>query len=188
MPSRLSWMNWRLSLLPGKNRRDTDLDCEIREITDVSLDKSVDIIRKAFGAVTGELGITRENCPRFPAYTTLADLNEKRDGGARFFGALADGQQVGIILVEKEEDGRYFAKRLAVLPEYWHRGLGEKLMTMAIECVRDYGVEKTNIAIVNEHTILKDWYLGMGFREVEIRKFEGFPFTVCFLEKEVIQA
>jgi GNAT superfamily N-acetyltransferase len=161
------------------------LDDEIREITDTPLETSADIIRKAFGTVTGELGITEENCPRFPAYNTIADLNEKRDRGSRFFGAFTDGRQVGIILVEMEEDGRYFAKRLAVLPEYWHRGIGEKLMARAIECIRDFGVGKINIAIVNEQTVLKDWYLGMGFREVAVEVIDFLPFNVGFLEKEI---
>jgi GNAT superfamily N-acetyltransferase len=161
------------------------LDCEIREITGDSLEASTDIIRQAFGAATGELGITEENCPRFPAYTTVERLTEMRDRGARFFGAFADGQQVGIILVEKEEDGRYFAKRLAVIPEYWHRGLGEKLMARAIECIREYGDGKVNIAIVNEHGVLKDWYLGMGFREVAVKVIDFLPFNVGFLEKDI---
>jgi GNAT superfamily N-acetyltransferase len=161
------------------------LDYDIREISGASLETSVAIIREAFVAVTGELGITEENCPRFPAYTTVVDLNEKRDRGAKFFGAFAGGRQVGIILVEREEDGRYFAKRLAVLPEYWHRGLGERLMVRAIECVRDYGVAKINIAIVNEQTILKDWYLGMGFREVAVEVIDFLPFNVGFLEKDI---
>ena len=165
--------------------KDTTLNHEIREITDASLKKSVSIIREAFGAVIGELGITEENCPRFPAFTTVADLAEKRDSGARLCGAFADGQQVGVILVEKEADGRYFAKRLAVLPGYWHRGLGEKLMARAIECVRDYGAAKINIAIVNEHTILKDWYLGMGFRVIGVEEISFLPFDVGFLEKEI---
>lgn len=161
------------------------MDYEIREITDASLERSVAIIRKAFGAVTGELGITEENCPRFPAYDTVTDLGEKHDRGARFFGAFADGRQVGVILVEKEEDGRYFAKRLAVLPEYWHRGLGEKLMGRAIECVRGYGAAKIYIAIVNEQTVLKKWYLGMGFREIGVEEIDFLPFNVGFLEKEI---
>ena len=58
-------------------------------------------------------------------------------------------------------------------------------MEQAIQCIRGYGAETVNIAIVNEHGVLKDWYLGMGFREVETRIFNGMPFTVCFLEKEI---
>ena len=161
------------------------MDGEIREITGDSLETSADIIREAFGTVTGELGITEENCPRFPAYTTVARLDQMRDNGARFFGAFVDDRQVGVIAVEREEDGRYFAKRLAVLPENWHQGLGEKLMARAIDCIREYGVGKVNIAIVNEHGVLKDWYLGMGFREVEVKKIDFLPFNVGFLEKDI---
>ena len=161
------------------------MDYEILEITDASLVSSVDIISKAFGAVIGELGITEENCPRFPAFTTVADLNDRRDRGAQFFGAFVDGRQVGIILVEKEEDGRYFAKRLAVLPEYWHYGIGEKLMARVIECVRGYGVDKIHIAIVNEHTIVKNWYIAMGFREISVEVIDFLPFNVGFLEKDI---
>ena len=162
-----------------------EIQYSIREISDGSLEPSVDIIRKAFGAVIGELGITEANCPRFPAFTTVLDINERRERGARCYGAFAEGQQVGVILVEKEEDGRYFAKRLAVLPEYWHRGLGEKLMARAIEYIRDCGFEKVNIAIVNEHAVLRDWYIAMGFRQVEVKTLDFLPFKVGFLEKKI---
>jgi len=159
--------------------------CTIKNIGAGSLEPSADIIRKAFGAVTGGLGITEENSPRFPAYKAVDELNEKRDHGARFFGAFADGRQVGVVLVEREEDGRYFAKRLAVLPEYWHQGLGEKLMNRAIECIGSYGVGIVNIAIVNEHAVLKTWYIAMGFREVSVEEIDFLPFNVGFLEKEI---
>jgi GNAT superfamily N-acetyltransferase len=161
------------------------LEYDILEITGDALDESAEIIRQAFGAVTGELGITEENCPRFPAYTTVERCDEMRERGARFFGVFIEGRQVGVIAVEKEPDNRYFAKRLAVIPEYWHIGLGGKMMARAIDCIRDCGDDKINIAIVNEHTVLKEWYLGMGFRETSLKKFDQFPFTVCFMEREV---
>lgn len=161
------------------------MEYQIREITGETLEASADIIRTAFGTITEKLGITEANCPRFSAYKTVAELNDKRGRGVRFFGAFAAGRQVGVVLVEREEDGRYFAKRLAVLPECWHGGLGEKLMVAAIECIRECGAGVVNIAIVNEHSVLKDWYLAMGFSEVETQTFEGLPFTVAFLEKEI---
>ena len=157
----------------------------INQIGNGSLDKSAEIIRKAFGAVTEEFGITEENCPRFPAYTAVARLEQMRDNGGIFFGVFIDSAQVGVIAVEREEDGRYFAKRLAVLPEYWHRGLGEKLMDTAIEYIRSCGVETAYIAIVNEHDVLKKWYLAMGFREIEVIKLDFLPFNVGFLKKDI---
>ena len=161
------------------------MDYEIREIKDASLEKSAAIIRTAFGVVTEELGITEENCPRFPAYTTAARLEQMRENGGEFFGAFIDGRQVGVVAVEREEDGRYFAKRLAVLPEYWHRGLGEELMDTAIDRIKGYGVETAYIAIVNEHTVLRDWYIAMGFREIEVVKLDFLPFNVGFLAKDI---
>ena len=157
----------------------------IIEIRNGSLEPSAEIIRKAFGAVTEELGITEENSPRFPAYKTVAELNEKRDRGAEIFGAFIKDKQVGVVVVELEEGHGYFAKRLAVLPEFWHRGIGEKLMIQAIKCVKGYGAEKLNIAIVNEHTVLKDWYIAMGFRQVEVKTLDFLPFKVGFLEKKI---
>lgn len=158
---------------------------EIKQIGNGSLEISADIIRRAFGAVTEELGITEENCPRFPAYTAVARLEQMRDNGGTFFGAFVDGVQVGVVAVEKEEDGRYFAKRLAVLPEYWHRGLGEELMNTALGNIRSCGVETAYIAIVNEHTILKQWYIGLGFQEIEVVKLDFLPFNVGFLQKDI---
>ncbi len=44
----------------------------IKELTGAALDDSVRIIRGAFGKVAGELGITLENAPGFPAFITIA--------------------------------------------------------------------------------------------------------------------
>ena len=100
--------------------------------------------------------------------------------------AIVAGQfQVGVVVVEKEEDGRYFAKRLAVLPEHWHRGMGEKLMDTALGYIRNCGVEMAYIAIVNEHSILKKWYIAMGFQEIEVIKLDFLPFNVGFLQKGI---
>lgn len=161
------------------------MDYQIREITAGSLETGHAIIREAFGAVTGKLGITEANCPRFPSYRSLDELVEQRDHGARFFGAFVDSRQVGVVLVEREADGRYFAKRLAVLPAYWHRGIGEALMARATKCILEYGEKVIYIAIVYEHAVLRNWYLSLGFREIETRHFEGLPFTVGFFKKEI---
>jgi N-acetylglutamate synthase-like GNAT family acetyltransferase len=173
-------------MFPGRDFPDMEkIQYTIAEIGNGSLEPSADIVRRAFGAVTGEFGITEENCPRFPAYTTAAKLEQMRNNGGEFFGAFIDGSQVGVIAVEKEEDGRCFAKRLAVLPQYWHRGLGEKLMDRAIEYMRGDGAGTAYIAIVNEHTVLKNWYIAMGFRELEVEKLDFLPFDVGFLKKDI---
>jgi N-acetylglutamate synthase-like GNAT family acetyltransferase len=142
----------------------------IKEITSASLADSVQIVRSAFGRVAGELGITLENAPRFPAFVTIERLEEMRAGGA----------------LEQEAAGEHYLKRLAVLPEYWHGGLGRELVQHIIDYARGLGIKKLHIAMVNEQTVLKKWYQGMGFKETEIKKFEHLPFSVCFMVMDIV--
>ena len=157
----------------------------MRELTGGSLKKSVAIIRSAFGKVAAELGITVENAPMFPAFITLERLEEMRARGAVFFGLFIDGRQAGVVAVEKRDTGDYYLERLAVLPEYWRGGLGRELVDFIIDYVRELGVKKLYLGMVNEHTVLKNWYQSMGFIEIELKKFEHLPFTVCFMALEI---
>ena len=161
------------------------LERSIIEITHDALDVSVDIIRRAFGTVADEIGITLENCPAFPAFITVEKLEEMRERGGVFFGFFTDGLQVGFVAVEKERDDQYYLKRLAVLPEYRHAGFGRELVDFVIDYVNNQGISRLCIAIVNEQTGLKDWYKKMGFRETSVREFEHLPFSVCFMETEI---
>ena len=161
------------------------LERTILEITHDGLDASVDVIRRAFGTVADEMCLTPENCPRYPAFTTIDKLEEMRENGGVFFGLFADGLQAGFVAVEKEQDNQYYLKRLAVLPEYRHTGFGRELVDFIIDYVKNRGISKLCIAMVNEQTVLKDWYKGMGFRETSIREFEQLPFTVCFMEMDI---
>ena len=161
------------------------LERTILEITDNALDTSVEIIQRAFGTVADEMGLTVENCPVYPAFTTIEKLEEMRERGGIFFGLFVDGVQSGFVAIEKERDNQYYLKRLAVLPEYRHGGFGRELVAFIIDHVKNRGISKLCIAIVNEQTVLKDWYKGMGFRETSVREFERLPFTVCFMEMDI---
>ncbi len=99
-----------------------------------------------------------------------------------FFGLFVGNRQVGFIAVEKESDGAYRMKRLAVLPEYRHEGFGRELVKCSIDYLRNKGVRNLLIGMVNEQTVLKEWYKGMGFREISVKEFEHLPFKVCFME------
>lgn len=157
----------------------------VKPLANASLEKSLTIIRSAFGKVAGELGITVENAPMFTAFTTLGRLEEIRARGALFFGLFINGSQVGVVAVEKEADGEYYLKRLAVLPEYGHGGFGRELVDYVIDYVRKLGVKKLYLGMVNEHTVLKEWYQSMGFKEVTLRKYEHLPFTVCIMALDI---
>ncbi len=157
----------------------------IRKLTGVSLGKSLTIIRSAFGKVADELGITIENAPMFPAFITLERLEEMRTRGAVFYGMFIDGEQVGVVAVEKRDTGDYYLERLAVLPEYWHGGLGRELVNFIIDYVKKIGVKRLYLGMVNEHKVLKEWYQSMGFEEINLKKYEHLPFTVCYMALDI---
>jgi len=158
---------------------------EIRVITGNPLEPSVEIIRRAFGTVAEEMGIKEDKTPTYPAFMTREWPEDTRRKGAVFWGLFIDGRQVGFVAVEKEPDGKYWMKRLAVLPEFRHGGSGWALVNTAIDYARSNGEKKLYIAMVNEEKVLKDWYLAMGFKETSIQKFPHLPFNVAFMELEI---
>ncbi len=158
----------------------------IREITDDNgLKESAKVIRDSFITIASDLGLNKDNCPSNPAFISLTKLRELRKKGLRMFGLLCDGKQVGFVAIEKASDIVYYMEKLAVLPEYRHRGFGKQLMDFVFAYVRREGGKKVSIGIINENTVLKNWYRDYGFVETGTRRFEHLPFLVCFMEKNV---
>jgi GNAT superfamily N-acetyltransferase len=159
---------------------------EIRIITNEPLEPSVALIRRSFATVAGEMGITEQNAPRYTAFITKERLEETRKWGGVFWGLFSGGQQVGFVAVEKEQDNKYWMKRLAVLPESRHGGSGRTLVDTVINYVRGLGEKKLYIGMVNEETVLKNWYLAMGFKVTTIlNDIPNLPFTVALMELDI---
>ena len=154
----------------------------IREVTADALDTSVAIIRQAFGTVADELGLNEKNCPTHPSFVTIGQLNQLREKGLHFFGLFLSDKQVGFVSVEKADSNLYYVEKLAVLPEYRHKGYGGELMKFAIDHVKNHGGKQISIGIIDKQTVLKNWYKDIGFREISTKEFEHLPFTVCFMD------
>ncbi|HEY41303.1 MAG TPA: GNAT family N-acetyltransferase [Dehalococcoidia bacterium] len=158
----------------------------IREITDErELRSSARVIRNAFRTVALELNLTRENSPTHPSFMTTGRLRKDRNRGLNFFGLFLGDRQIGFIAVEKADAALYYIERLAVLPANRHQGYGKKLMDFAFEYIRANGGIRVSIGIINEQTVLKDWYKGLDFVETSTREFAHLPFTVCFMERGI---
>ena len=151
----------------------------------------VPVVRAAFQTVADDLGLTEQSAPTNPAFMTLERLREARGRGVRMFAALdgegASAAPVGFVALERSRRGPgvLYLERLAVLPAHRHRGLGRALMDHAFAQARAAGAERISIGIVDEHAVLKRWYLAYGFVETGTRRFEHLPFTVCYMEKAV---
>ncbi len=158
----------------------------IKEITDDSgLKESVEVIRDSFITVANGFGLNKDNCPSNPAFISLKKLRELRKKGIRTFGLFCDSRQVGFVALEKASDAVYYMEKLAVLPEYRHRGFGKQLIDFVFDYVRRENGRKVSIGIIDRNTVLKDWYRDCGFVETGTRQFEHLPFLVCFMEKDV---
>jgi len=157
----------------------------IREITDNELSRSARVIRDSFRTVAAEFGLTRENSPTHPSFTTVRQLRKLKDKGLMFFGLFLDDRQVGFVAIEKADNKLYYMEKLAVLPGYRHKGCGTGLVRFVFDYVKEGDGKTPSISIIDEHTILKNWYKESGFREISTRKFPHLPFTVCFMEKEL---
>jgi GNAT superfamily N-acetyltransferase len=120
----------------------------------------------------------QQQLPVTPPISLAEQLKEIKKRGLKFFGLFLGEKQIGFIAIETADTGLYRFEKLAVLPEHRHRGYGAILVRFALDYVLRHNGQKVEIGIINEHTVLKDWYKASGFRETGTRKFAHLPFTV----------
>jgi diamine N-acetyltransferase len=159
---------------------------EIRPLNSVCYKAVAEILRKANATVASELKLTRENSPTNPAFITDNALREQMNDVRTFYGLYLQESLSGVIALERsKEKGVFFIERLAVLPEYRHKGYGQKLMKHCFNQAGGAGAKYVSVAIINENIKLKKWYESMGFKETGQKKLPHLVFTVCFLQKEL---
>jgi len=157
----------------------------ITEVSDDNeLNNSVRVIKNSFRTVADEFDLAIENCPAHPSFVTIQQLKELKSKGLRLFGLFLGADQVGFVAVEKANDTLYYMDKLAVLPEYRHRGYGTELVAFVLDYIRNRGGQKLSIGMIDEHKVLKDWYGKLGFAVISMTKFPHLPFTVCFMERD----
>ena len=161
-------------------------DVSIKEIVgEDELRNSASVVRDSFKTVASAFALTRKNCPTHPSFVTVGQLNELRRKGLKFLGLFLGDTQIGFVAVEKADKSLYYIEKLAVLLQHRHKGYGTTLMEFALNYVQKSKGERVSLGIIDEHTVLKNWYKAMEFKEVLTRKYDHLPFTVCFMEKEV---
>jgi diamine N-acetyltransferase len=149
----------------------------------------VTLIRDSFASVATDFQLTIENCPSHPSLIEIVKLKEMYEKGVSMFVWREEEISAGFIAIEQSDLTKpwWYIEKLSVLPEYRHKGIGEKLMQFAIEEIERRGGTYISIALIDEQTILKEWYANLGFRFVASKKFDHLPFGVCFMEYELLQ-
>lgn len=146
------------------------------------LNTCLDIIHKSFITVADEFGFTKNNCPNHTAFMSIEKLKKQYESGTDMFLYWHNGEYVGYFsLVDNDESVEL--NNLSVLPEYRHLGIGKEM----VEYAKDYAINNTNakritIGIIEDNSILKNWYETLGFIHIGTKQFDSLPFTVGFME------
>lgn len=155
------------------------------EIKDIP--ECVELICKSFKTIADEFGFTIENAPRFTAFATTEDklkwqlTVEKRP----MYAFYDNGVIVGYYSILLQDNNECELNNLCVLPGFRHKGIGKALLDNAFSTAKELGCVKINIGIVEENIVLRKWYELFGFVHKGKEKFEFFPFTCGYMEKQL---
>lgn len=138
-------------------------------------------IRTSFRTVAERFGLTRENAPRHPSNCETGWVLAEMERGVVYHVLEVDGRPAGCVALERADGGGFFLERLAVLPEFRRRGLGESLVRLVFAEARRRGARRVGLAMIAEQTDLRKWYEGLGFVEKETKRYDHLPFGVTFL-------
>lgn len=143
------------------------------------------LLRRAFADIAREMGLTPENCPSHVAFITRERLLRQLGGAnTACLGIRADGAWVGFVAVAPYH-GSHEITRLAVAPEYRHRGYGHRLMDAACDSARAMGLTEIGLGMTDANTRLKRWYEAQGFAAGEPFTLPGLPYAVCGMLKKL---
>ena len=158
----------------------------IRQLEPSDLSAAAEVIRASFATVAKDLGLTEQNCPKYVGFVTSAErLQTQYSWGWRIYGLFEDEQIIGYASVSKEDNGAYEIHNLAVLPGFRHNGYGKQLLGYCVTKIKELGGNKVTISIVEENTVLKNWYTAYGFVHTGTKKYEHLPFTSGYMELDV---
>ncbi len=159
----------------------------IGQVKESQLAECVQVIRDSFQTVADTFGFTVENASRFTAFaTTLDRLNWQMHGEKRpMFACMEENRVVGYYSLLMQEGEECELNNLCVLPSHRHQGIGEQLLHHAFQTAREMHCRKMHIGIVEENQLLRKWYESFGFVHTGTRKFDAFPFTCGYMEKEL---
>ena len=159
----------------------------IRTVGKEDIAECVKLIRESFMTVAEEFGFTVQNAPRFTAFATTEErlqwhlLEEHRPMYAFYDGDAI----VGYYSLFLQDNSECELNNLCVAPAYRHKGIGEALLKHAFEVAGELGCGRMKIGIVEENKVLKKWYEAFGFVHIGTQKFEFFPFTCGYMEKNL---
>ena len=150
------------------------------DLSDISA--AAKVIRASFATVAKEFGINEQNLPNHTSFMTAEELRNHVSWGWLMYGLYDGARLIGYVSLSKTNDEIFVLHNLAVLPEYRHKGYGGQLLDFCKTKVKESGGSKITLGMIEENTVLKDWYTANGFIHTGMKWFRHMPFTVGFME------
>jgi diamine N-acetyltransferase len=149
----------------------------------------VAVIRQAFETVASDFNLTPENCPTHPFFISLEKIRVMYEKGIFMYTWKENSEMVGFVAIEQPDSDNpwWYVEKLAVAPSHRHKGIGKKFMNFAVHEIEKRGGTHISVALIDEQVALKNWYLSQGFSIVGTENFKHLPFTVCFMEYNLLQ-
>lgn len=144
-----------------------------------------DIIRRSCKDVADQFNLTPENAPTHPSNCTTEWIETALGKGIAYYILEHNQKPCGCAALEKASPDVCYLERLCVLPEFRKQGFGKILVNHTLKQAEKIGAKQVEIAIIAEHTILKNWYLNLGFCENNTKEFKHLPFNVTFMFKKL---
>ena len=154
----------------------------IKQLNPSDLPAAAELIRTSFAPVAKEFNITEQNFPNHTSFITVEKLQNHIIWGWQMYELYEKKQMVGYVSLSDKGGGLFELHNLAVLPEYRHKGYGKQLLDFCKTKVKEAGGDKITLGMIEENTVLKDWYAANGFIHTGIKWFKHMPFTVGFME------
>ena len=155
----------------------------IREVRKEEIPECVQVIRRSHQTVADAFGFTKENAPRYVAFAT--DENRLRWHMDREHRLMFLDEESGVIRgycsLLLNQDGACELGNLSVLPEYRHQGIGTALLRHSIGIARARHCSMMRLSIVEENTVLRQWYERHGAIHTGTEKYDFFPFTCGYM-------
>ncbi|MFH1850920.1 MAG: GNAT family N-acetyltransferase [Candidatus Neomarinimicrobiota bacterium] len=153
----------------------------IRDATPLDLATIAILVSESNKDVAVKFGLNADNCPKHPSFCTDDWIRADLAHGVRYFILEENTKPVACIAYEIPSPGLAYLNRLSVLPPYRNRGIGARLVRHIVQLARTDDIHTISIGIIGEHVDLQRWYIKLGFRNGETKRFPHLPFSVIYM-------
>ena len=157
------------------------MELHIRKASKAESPLLTSIIRQSFKDVAEKFNLTPENCPTHGSFVSEEKIQREFEKNAEFYIIKFQHIDCGCVELEFAKPKVCYLEKLAVIPEYRNKGLGEKLVHHCYKRAREKGCARIEIGIIAEQKDLQRWYEKLGFIFDRQIQFKHLPFFVTFM-------